>query len=96
MPNQSEPRELTPSRGLFRQGTLCCAILTSCAFLTGCYEHVVSVKGGPYNGMIYKSNLDDPSEQSSNAAQMRERANADYQKQVKELQKPRRTERAEP
>ena len=39
--------------------------------------------------MIYKSNLDTPSEQSSNAADMRERANADYQKQVKELQKPR-------
>tara|TARA_Y100000589_G_scaffold109050_1_gene103654 strand:- start:40 stop:165 length:126 start_codon:yes stop_codon:yes gene_type:complete len=39
--------------------------------------------------MIYKSNLDTPSERSSNAADMRDRANADYQKQVKELQKPR-------
>ena len=89
MRNQSEATEKSPIRDAVRRGGLFCLILTSSSLLTGCYEHVVSVKGGPYNGMIYKSNLDTPSEQSSNAADMRERANADYQKQVKELQKPR-------
>ena len=89
MRNQSEAAEKSPIGAAPRHGGICCLILTSFCLLTGCYEHVVSVKGGPYNGMIYKSNLDTPSEQSSNAADMRERANADYQKQVKELQKPR-------
>ena len=64
-------------------------LLITIPLLAGCYERVVSVKGGPYNGMVYKGNLDNPSEQSSNAARMSDRANADYQKQLKELQKPR-------
>jgi len=72
-----------------RTAGLWTVLLITMPLLTGCYEHVVSVKGGPYSGMVYKSNLDDSSKQSSNAAEMRDRANADYQKQVKELQKPR-------
>jgi len=78
----------TPGAPL-RKGALWSLLLLTPLVLTGCYERVVSVKGGPYSGMVYKGNLDTPSEQSSNAARMRERADSDYQKQVKELQKPR-------
>ena len=89
MQTKTNTTEMTRRGAVLVQGALWCALLRPIALLSGCYEHVVSVKGGPYNGMIYKGNLDDPSEQSSNAAKMRDRANADYQKQVKELQKPR-------
>ena len=89
MRTQKNTTEMTTRGAALLQGALWCALLSPIPLLSGCYEHVVSVKGGPYNGMIYKGNLDDPSEQSSNAAKMRDRANADYQKQVKELQKPR-------
>ena len=89
MRTQTNTTEKTRRGAALVQGALWCALLGPIPLLSGCYEHVVSVKGGPYNGMIYKGNLDDPNEQSSNAATMRDRANADYQKQVKELQKPR-------
>ena len=81
--------DMTTQGATLRKVALRGVLLTTLFMLTGCYEHVVSVKGGPYSGMVYKSNLDDSSKQSSNAAEMRDRANADYQKQVKELQKPR-------
>ncbi len=89
MRTQTNHPEITTWRACLLQGALWCALVSPIPLLSGCYEHVVSVKGGPYNGMIYKGNLDDPNEQTSNAAKMRDRANADYQKQVKELQKPR-------
>lgn len=89
MPTQNPNSHPSHQGSGLRKAALWTALIVATPFLTGCYEHVVSVKGGPYSGMVYKSNLDDPSEQSSNAAKMRDRANADYQKQVKELQKPR-------
>ena len=89
MRTQTNTTEMTTRKAALLRSALWCALLTPIPLLSGCYEHVVSVKGGPYNGMIYKGNLDDPSQQSSNAAKMRDRANADYQKQVEELQKPR-------